>query len=238
MSGIAGSEVDSEYKFESNFDGDGSYQCLSCEFSSKSRQGVKQHISRMHKKKASIPLDLELIEKEIAAELGTADHEFSFHAVSPNPADNNLIPSTQADFNLDVTKMFNDHESSKETVESSPSQSTPKKMNNEYWKNKCEEKENELSIATVKIVDLEHKLREKDVDIERINETLEKHVEEIKQLKAVLASKDDLLQTAVAQVESENIADIEGIVIEKITRYAKYVSQLLAEIKNLKTKPR
>ena len=90
----------------------------------------------------------------------------------------------------------------------------------------------------MKIVDLEQKLREKDVNVERMEKTIERHVEEIKQLRADLASKDELLQTAVAQVESGNNGEIEGIVIEKINRYAKYVSQLLDEIKNLKTKPK
>ena len=95
-----------------------------------------------------------------------------------------------------------------------------------------------MTLATVKIVDLEQKLREKDVNVERMEKTIERHVEEIKQLRADLASKDELLQTAVAQVESGNNGEIEGIVIEKINRYAKYVSQLLDEIKNLKTKPK
>ena len=111
-------------------------------------------------------------------------------------------------------------------------------MNNGDWRSKCEEKENQLTLATVKIIDLEHKLREQDFNIKRMDETIKKNVEEIKQLRADLASKDELLQTAVAQVESGNNGEIEGIVIEKINRYAKYVSQLLDEIENLKTKPR
>ena len=233
--------------FEKNGENCGSYQCKLCDFSSKNKKGVKHHITRMHKKIESLPLNLELIEKEVEAELGlggTTEHEFSFLPPSPKLADPNLIPSKQADFDLNVTKMYNDYvqgkESSKDTLESSPSQSTPKKLDIVSWSDKYEEKENELTLASVKIVDLEYKLRQKEVELEDRDNSILIQVEEIRQLKADLASKDEFLQTALAEDEYADNLDGDEKMKEKdlkICRYSRYISQLLGEIKSLKLKP-
>ena len=149
-------KIDNQDKFEKN--DEGLYQCQSCDFSSKSKQGVKQHTSKMHK---MVVVDIELIEKEVAADL---------EAGGITELDPNLAQSFQEEFNLDVFKMY-------------------------------KEKENELTIASVKIADLEQKLRQKEVELENRDG---EHLEEIRKLKANLASKDELLQTALAEEQFEN----------------------------------
>ena len=44
------------------------------------------------------------------------------------------------------------------------------------WRSKFEDKENELTVATVKIVNLEQKLREKENELEAKEELIEKYV--------------------------------------------------------------
>ena len=82
--------------------------------------------------------------------------------------------------------MYNDYvqckESSKDTLESSPSQSTPKILDIVSWSDKYEEKENELTVARVIIVDLEYKLRQKEVELENRYNSILIQVEEIRQL--------------------------------------------------------
>ena len=92
MSVKARDKIDNQDKFEKN--DEGLYQCQSCDFSSKSKQGVKQHTSRMHK---MVVVDIELIEKEVAADL---------EAGGITEFDPNLAQSFQAEFNLDVFKFI------------------------------------------------------------------------------------------------------------------------------------
>ena len=92
-------KIDSQDKFEKN--DEGLYQCQSCDFSSKSKQGVKQHTSKMHK---MVVVDIELIEKEVAADLEAGGiTEF-------NPNLDQSFQSFQAEFNLDVFKMYKEKE--------------------------------------------------------------------------------------------------------------------------------
>ena len=175
-------EID-DYKVNKTEDDELVYQCKACDFNSKSKQGVKQHISRMHKKKqteAEKSLDLGLIEREVYEEL---NDDQGFHPPGKTPSFDDFEfqpPSTQADFNLDVTKMFETHEMEKDdnvkNLETSPGQSTPRIPNTVSWRNKYEEKENELTIATVKLAALEQQLREKHNELDEKDETIENYV--------------------------------------------------------------
>ena len=199
------------------------YQCKTCEFSSKSKPGVKQHVSRMHKKKqveADKSLDVEAIERELRDELEISENEEDFQppGIDPNIAAGFefIPPNSQADFNLNVTKLFESHEMEKENQDDAKNvaetvQSTPK-VATVSWRSKFEEKENEVTLMTVKMAALEQKLREKDNELEGKDDVIEKHVktvsenlEQIRMLEVELKSKDELLQTALAQVDSVDI---------------------------------
>ena len=136
------SNENDDFKVKKNEEDELLYQCKVCDFNSKSKQGVKQHISRMHKKKnteAAKSLDLGHIERDLYGELndGTEnEHDHGFHPPEGLPSVDDFMfqpPSTQADFNLDVTKMFENHEIEKDdrvkNLEASPGQSTPKIAN-------------------------------------------------------------------------------------------------------------
>ena len=238
-------EENEDYKIDKNEDDETIYQCKVCDVNYKTKQGVRQHISKKHKKKTA-ELDVDEIEKEIEAELNgeSADvdipfgnglqlKDFEFHP-----------PSSQADFDLNVTKLFENHEQEK-NCQTSPVLSTPKTVS---WRNKFEEKENELTLATVKLTNIEQKLREKDNElgakdemIENFVKTESEHAEKIRELESELKEKDDLLQTAIAQVESNDCGtksnDDESKEKDmKIARYGKYISQLVSEIRSLKNK--
>ena len=108
------SKESEEYEVRKNEGEDIVYYCKSCEFSTKSKQGVSLHISRMHKKKqqdADKSLDLNKIEEELLEDLHLSgeDDELQTEGFIFQP------PSSQADFNLNVTKLFESHE--RETVE-------------------------------------------------------------------------------------------------------------------------
>ena len=100
---------------------------------------------------------------------------------------------------------------------------------------------------TVKMASLEQKLREKDNELEGKDDVIEKHVktesenlEQIRMLEVELKSKDELLQTALAQVDSVDIQSRNDNSNKekdaKIARYGSYISKLLVEIKSLKSK--
>lgn len=180
------------------------YQCKNCEFTTKSKPGVKQHNSRMHKKKQpelDKSLDLESIEKDLNGE--SLGNELLGKVLPPG----DLItqpPSSQSDFDLNVTQLFENHEKEKtgekreKVTILSPGFSTPK--NTVSWRNKFEEKMNELTLAQVKIASLEQNLREKNTEIEVKNDIIENHVktesesmEQMRILKSELQNKEDLL---------------------------------------------
>jgi hypothetical protein len=243
-----------DYKIDINEDEETSYQCKMCELSYKTKQGVRQHISKKHKKKQNEldkSLDLDVIEREVSSESAGPDGEvFKPGGMSPNVEGFVFQPpNSQADFDLNVTKLFQEHEKEntplKKSAESSPPLSTPKTIS---WRTKCEEKENELTLALVKIANLEQTLRVKEDDLSGKNDDIERFVkteselnEQIRMLTSQLKEKDDLLQTACAQVESSDLFtsskdDKMKEKDSKIARYGTYITQLVAEVKSLKSK--
>ena len=76
---MAGTETENEqedYRIDINEDEETTYQCKMCETSYKTKQGVRQHISKKHKKKQTEldkSLDLDVIEREVSSELAGHD---------------------------------------------------------------------------------------------------------------------------------------------------------------------
>ena len=135
------SKESEEYEVRKN-DEDLVYHCKSCDFSTKSKQGVSLHISRMHKKKpqdTDKSLDLGKIEEELLEDLHISGEEDDLQT------DEFIFqpPITQADFNLNVTNLFESHErevnqqDDGKNKEASPIQSTPVTIS---WRSKYEEK--------------------------------------------------------------------------------------------------
>ena len=224
---MAGNEAESEnedFRIDKNEDQETIYQCKVCDITYKTKQGVRQHISKKHRKKEVEPnnsLNIEEIEREVASELNKdSNDDVQPTGIIPSLEEFQFMPpNSQADFDLNVTSLFENHEKEKDNHTTmmhdvqSPSQSTPKVANTISWRTKYEEKENELTLATVKLASIEQKLREKEDIIDAKEETIEKHVntesehlEEIRVLKIQLKDKDELLQTAVAQAESSDFS--------------------------------